>query len=218
MVILMSGLFSKENEEKSGNPFEPTGGLFGGGPSSGGAPEKKFKKTSSDSGLVVLSISILLTALMIFLTHHLITPFAYSEYNVTADIVPVIFTYILEGLIVFFGIYTEIAFMKTKTRFKWSLDVPYITGVASSAIIIVNIILYYLGVNFNEWINMFGGYGLALIHAFTGTIAGGIALKKLGKWVNIFNITIVASIITIVYFVIAHLVIPNTGLSNYIMF
>lgn len=214
MVGILGG---KKDEDTMIRPIGGKGGLFSS--SSGPQPSSGDKKTPHEIGVVVLAVSILLTAVMILITGHLITPFSYEKYGAGDDIVPVVFTYLLEGVLVFLGIYIAVTLMKVRgARFKWSTDVPYIVGISTIAIIVTNIVLYYMGVNFNSWQTLFGGYGLALVHATVGSIAGSFALKKIGKSISVFNLTVVAIITTVVLFVMAHMVLPSSGLGSYVMF
>lgn len=198
---------------------------FDGGFGMGGYDEQQYnnnykkKAVKHEDGVVILSLSIILTAIMVFLTRMVITPFTIKEYSVTADIVPVIITYLLEGTLILLALYTSVVLMKMRgVRFKWGTDAPYLIGVTSSTVVLMNILLYYMGFDFSSWVRLFGGYGLALIHATVGAFAGSIAMKKVGKMVPVFNLSVVAIITSIIYFVIAHLIIPSSGFSSLVFF
>jgi len=208
-------LFGGKKEESFDSGF----GGFGGVGSDTQEYQSQKKTIKHENGIVILSLSVILTAIMVFLTKMVITPFIIKEYSVTADIVPVIVTYLLEGTLILIALYTSVVLMKIRgVRFKWGSDAPYLIGVTSSTVVIVNILLYYMGFDFSSWVQLFGGYGLALIHATVGAFAGSVAMKKIGKTVPVFNLSVVAIIISIIFFVIAHMIIPSSGFSSIVFF
>lgn len=178
-----------------------------------------YKRTSEETGMVLLALSVILSAIMIYITSMLITPFLVDSYKADADIVPVAVTYLVEGVLVFFGVYISVMAMKIRgVRFRFSSDLPYIAGASAIAIIVVNMILYYMDVDLQGIQELFGGYGLAMLHATVGSITSSYIIRRKGHKISPFNLTVVSIMTTIILFVLAHMIIPETGLADFIMF